>query len=75
MLGELIINPIFVIHLDLGLSSPVPASSNVLFIGLPSFLRPFVLYLSIMFGIFLFLLNVVAYLICNYLVSRQLVLL
>ena len=53
MLGELIINFIFVIHLELGLSRPLLASSNILFRGLPSCLYPFVLYFSIIFGIFL----------------------
>ena len=53
MLGKLIINFIFVIHLELGLSRPVSASSNFLFRGLPRCLPPFVLYFGIMFGILL----------------------
>ena len=46
------ISIIFVIRLELGLIGPVSASSNILFRGLPSCLRPFVLCFSIMFGIF-----------------------
>jgi hypothetical protein len=48
-----IINFIVVFHLELGLSRPVSASSNFLFRGLPNCLRPFVVYFSIMLGVFL----------------------
>jgi hypothetical protein len=62
---------------ELGLDRPVSVSSCSPFKGLPSHLSPFGIYFSIIFDIllFIFLLNVVANLICIFLISRQLVVL
>ena len=43
-----------IIHHQLGLDKPVAASSNSLFKGIPSRLRPFGLHFSIIFGILVF---------------------
>jgi len=74
-MGGLIIIIIIIRH-ELGLDRPVSASSNSLFKGLPSRLRP-LFYNSALFleSCCSFLLHVVDSLICIFLVSRQLILL
>jgi len=68
---------IIIIRHQLGLNRPVSASSNSLFKGLPSRLRPFGLQFNITSAILLLfiLLHVVADFVCFFLVSGQLVLL
>jgi hypothetical protein len=68
---------IIIIRQELGLDRPVSASSNSLFEGLPSRLRPFGLQLSITLGIlFLFILVTCrSPYDCTFRVSRQVVLL
>jgi hypothetical protein len=46
---------IIIIRQELGLNRPLSASSNSIFKSLPSRLRPYALYFSIIFGILLFI--------------------
>ena len=77
-LSKLVTSTLFVITTirhELGLDRPVLILFCSPFKGLPSHLRPFGIYFSIIFGVllFIFLLNVVANLICVFLFSRQMV--
>ena len=71
----LIIIIVIICH-ELGLDRPVSASSDSLFKGLPSRLRPLIFNSALFLAACCcsFLLRVVANLICIFLVSRQMVL-